>query len=935
MEDEELIVNIEDINYIPGYKEAEEQRRINEAEREAYYEDLQEKVARGEMNGRDGAIHYTAGTGIQITNENEIVNTITKTSDLINDRGYINSESDPVFLASAAHGISSSDINSWNSKQNALVSGTNIKTINGQSVLGSGNLSVNESNGMIVYETVADMKLDEDLTDGNIVKTLGYYSANDGGGAEYRIVTTTDIYSETLSNGKKAELIIKDNTINVLQVGAKGDNTFDNTSIFTNLLYSNENNKKIIIPNGIYKTYSWGSNGANQRLTNIELIGINKPTINLIPQSTSVLKGTYSSSFTVNPGYDKIITGSYFTLATKELADGQKYYYLLCSDKTLIPDYLSNANFLVGETSGIRYSVASVDKNNPDGDGTARIYLYDISIGKNANIIFNNSSNVLSENLWISDYDNDIWYIDFGENETPDYFKTTNRQIRQEETLKNARIKAVFNHNSKDYIVIDCFNDNYYNSPFSNISPLDNSTEITVYGNSNVVGSLCSFNRFQNVTVDNIKFNGNNYLIGSYQVNGNDWNIIYLGGCKNITIRNCIFGNSIMAGIHIGGAGNLYSETYHDFPENVLIDNCYFYNNGRNDLEIIHGKNIIIKNCNGLGTLDIEANGKEILDNINISDCNFNSTTPYRPADTTNLSNINYSNCMFNTIVCQRGTRINISNVKCHSLRPYQETVIKGVNCLIDKIDQVYGNEHLHFTNTTFLGLSNATPGSSYGNSKWYLDNCVIDLSLVKTFKLYNNKMIYMKDSIFTCDTEITGNDYQSIMHFNNCEINNIKITASNNVERNIFENCTFTSTSGHHSFANNVMSGIFKNCYIKTDIISTYGKMTFLDCILGNTEQPVIGGTSRGSLIDGIKIDDPSTYINWEWVYGGGESKLLFKNVWYDESLSTLGIKQGTAVLSSSTVSDESFYLYGNNSSNHVKGKIEYSGTSLTLTKI
>ena len=822
-----------------------------------------------------------------------------------------------------------------NEKQNVLVSGTDIKTINNQSILGSGNIDIQSGTASnLIYNSVSEMKADTNLNTGDVVKTLGYYSVNDGGGAEYVIVASTDKYSETLNNEKKAELLIKDNAINILQVGAKGDNTFDNTSIFNSLIYTNQSNKKIIIPNGIYKTYSWGSNGAKQRLSNIELIGINKPTINLIPQSTAVLQGTYSNNFNVQPGYAKITTGSSFELNTIELADGQKYYYLQCADKTLIPT-LTGENYLVGETSRIRYGIASIDTNNPDGTGTARIYLYDISGGNPKNIIYNNSSNILSENLWVSSYDtSDIWYIDFGENTTPDYFKTTNRHITQESTSKNARIKAVFNYNSKDFIVIDCFNDEYYNSPFENPMPLDNNTELKVYSNTGVTGSLCSFNRFQNVTVDNIKFNGNNYLIGNYQTNQNDWNVLYLGGCKNITIKNCIFGNAIMAGIHIGGAGNVYAETKHDYPENVLIDNCYFYNNGRNDLEIIHGKNLTITNCNGHGCLDIEANGAEILENVNITNCSFNSTTPYRPSACTNLSNINYSDCLFNTFVCQRATRINLSNVKIHSIRPYQEAVIKGVNCLIDKIDQIYGNEHLHFTNSTFLGLSNATPGSSYGNSKWYFDNCCIDLSLIRAFKLYNNKLIYMRNSIWICDAEITGSDAKSIMHFVNCEIHNIKINASNNVDRNIFDSCIFTSTSGHHSFTHNVMSGIFKNCYFKTDIVSTYGKMTFLDCILGNTEQPVIGGTSRGSLINGIKTDDPTQDINWDWCYGGGESKLVFKNVAYDITRNALGLKTGLSALSSSTVSDESFYIYGNNSSNYTRGKINYSGTSLEIVK-
>lgn len=53
----------------------------------------------------------------------------------------LSSESDPVFSASPAAGITSANITNWSGKQDALVSGTNIKTINNTSLLGSGNLS--------------------------------------------------------------------------------------------------------------------------------------------------------------------------------------------------------------------------------------------------------------------------------------------------------------------------------------------------------------------------------------------------------------------------------------------------------------------------------------------------------------------------------------------------------------------------------------------------------------------------------------------------------------------------------------------------------------------------------------------------------------------------------------------------------------------------
>lgn len=68
----------------------------------------------------------------------------TKTSDLTNDSGFITgyTETDPVFIASVAHGITSSDIDDWDGKQDELVSGVNIKTICNKSILGSGDVNL-------------------------------------------------------------------------------------------------------------------------------------------------------------------------------------------------------------------------------------------------------------------------------------------------------------------------------------------------------------------------------------------------------------------------------------------------------------------------------------------------------------------------------------------------------------------------------------------------------------------------------------------------------------------------------------------------------------------------------------------------------------------------------------------------------------------------
>lgn len=61
----------------------------------------------------------------------------TKTSDLNNDSGFISSESDPVFAASTAYGISASDITNWNGKTSNIGTITSVK-MNGSTVSSSG-----------------------------------------------------------------------------------------------------------------------------------------------------------------------------------------------------------------------------------------------------------------------------------------------------------------------------------------------------------------------------------------------------------------------------------------------------------------------------------------------------------------------------------------------------------------------------------------------------------------------------------------------------------------------------------------------------------------------------------------------------------------------------------------------------------------------------
>lgn len=82
------------------------------------------------------------------------------------------------------------------------------------------------------FNNVEEMKNCEDLVVGDMAITLGYYEINDGGGAEYEIVSSdlTIIGNHQLKNSLTAKLIIKD-IIKIESLGAYGDNEHDDTAI--------------------------------------------------------------------------------------------------------------------------------------------------------------------------------------------------------------------------------------------------------------------------------------------------------------------------------------------------------------------------------------------------------------------------------------------------------------------------------------------------------------------------------------------------------------------------------------------------------------------------------------------------------------------------------------------------------------------------------
>mgnify|MGYP002511039695 CR=1 FL=1 len=115
------------------------------------------------------------------------------------------------------------------------------------------------STAIFGYDTLADMKSADNLTNGSFARTLGYYAKNDGGGATYKIrnITNDDVVDEAFivemgdgSNQLIAELVIENDEANVKQCGAYGDGTHDDYQAFNKAC---QHSKNVLIPSGTYK----------------------------------------------------------------------------------------------------------------------------------------------------------------------------------------------------------------------------------------------------------------------------------------------------------------------------------------------------------------------------------------------------------------------------------------------------------------------------------------------------------------------------------------------------------------------------------------------------------------------------------------------------------------------------------------------------------
>lgn len=161
----------------------------------------------------------------------------TKTSELINNSGFISNETDPT-VPYYIKQITLGDINNWNNKQNELISGTTIKTINNTSILGSGNIEVGSTDYVAGYgidisgnEISNTITRYDDLTDLPTIPTKTSELIND---SDY--VTDNDLSAVAFS-GSYADLsnipVIPDSTSELINDSGFIDKNVNDLTYYT------------------------------------------------------------------------------------------------------------------------------------------------------------------------------------------------------------------------------------------------------------------------------------------------------------------------------------------------------------------------------------------------------------------------------------------------------------------------------------------------------------------------------------------------------------------------------------------------------------------------------------------------------------------------------------------------------------------------------
>lgn len=427
------------------------------------------------------------------------------------------------------------------------------------------------------YTTVSDMKAAAIKDGQTIVRTLGYYTVNDGGGADYYItnIEPDGIY-ETLDNGLYAKLIIEDDTVNIKQVGAVGDGLTDDTDMIQKAL-DNVNTVLITKSVGSYVITSLHINSYNRLLGESGVLEYKKNTA----VDGSVLY------------YIIECFGSHdFEIANIILNGNQNYNraFAVCDGITFGGNNSSvHDNYLYDiPDSGIMFSggkSARCDNNVIDNCTDCGLYVNSGTLDnmRDCTIIGNKISNCLASGIACKRYNNKIVISEniihdstFGitleqASSSEDYCTQTsiNNNFIYNVNRSCINIRGGKNHTIVGNTIINCVN-----TPIS----VDGCSNVTITGNSietSDTDASATYNVVFQLSCRSNALNNENITIGNNTVTiKNNLRCVYIG----VSGLNGVYKNIVITGnVFNGVAANIVS-----IISSSILKNCIFANNAVN-----------------------------------------------------------------------------------------------------------------------------------------------------------------------------------------------------------------------------------------------------------------------------------------------------------------------------------------------------------------
>ena len=298
--------------------------------------------------------------GVSVVSDNiAYVIVPTKTSELINNSGFITNETDPT-VPSYVKAISLADINNWNNKQDELISGSNIKTINNTSLLGSGNIEVGGENYIAGYGIdITNNVISNEITSYNDLEDLPTIPTKTSDLLNDSDYVTENELSDVAFSGSYADLsnipVIPDSTSELVN-----DSGFINKNVNDLTYYTPSSDLGAVALSNSYNdldnkptipTVNDGTLTIQQNGTNVETFTANSST----NKTANITVPTKTSDLTNDSGF---ITNNYENYSNTETRIGTWY-----NNKPIYRKVLTSSSYLgSNSTLSIPHNISNLEE---------------------------------------------------------------------------------------------------------------------------------------------------------------------------------------------------------------------------------------------------------------------------------------------------------------------------------------------------------------------------------------------------------------------------------------------------------------------------------------------------------------------------------------------------------------------------------------------